>query len=95
MKLDDYYDRLQWSKEEYILEELETECNLIKDNNHYPREVMYFIGYVYRFWHYYKGVNSKEIYTCAAAEKMKECYLGFHTMDPKMAIDNLIEISKL
>lgn len=50
--LDDVYDRLQWSCEEY----------------------------------------SHEIYKIANAKTMSECWLGFHTFDVEMAIDDLKEI---
>lgn len=93
--LDDTYDRLQWAGEEYILEELNEEADgLKKSNNTYSREVMYWIGYVYRYWHYYTGEFSKDIYKIADAEMMNECWLGFHTFDVEMAIDNLREIYK-
>lgn len=92
-RLDDKYDRLQWAGENYILEELEDEVTLIKDNNSYSKEVMFWTGYTYRYWHYYKKETSKNIYKIANANTMKECYLAFHTKDVMMAIDDLYEIS--
>ena len=91
--LDDIYDRLQWAGEEYILEELNEEMNgLKKDGTTYNMEVMYWIGYVYRYWHYYTNENSREIYLIADAETMNDCWLGFHTFDVEIAIDDLKEI---
>lgn len=91
--LDDIYDRLQWAGEEYILEELEDEVGgLKKAGGTYSLEVMYWAGYVYRYWHYYTGENSREIYKTADAKTMNECWLGFHTLDVEMAIDNLKEL---
>ena len=93
--LDDVYDRLQWAGEEYILEELDDEVRgLKKAGAAYSMEVMYWIGYTYRYWHYYTGEYSHEIYKIADAETMSECWLGFHTLDVKMAIDDLKEIYK-
>ena len=90
--LDDIYDRLQWAGEEYILEELEDELGgLKKDGTVFSREVMYWTGYVYRYWHYYTGESSKEIYNTADAVLMNDCWLGFHTLDVEMAIDRLKE----
>lgn len=54
---------------------------------------MYWIGYIYRYWHYYTGETSKQIYAIADAELMAESWLDFHTLDVEMAIDNLKEIS--
>ena len=91
--LDDVYDRLQWAGEEYILEELADEANgLKKAGEIYNREVMYWTGYTYRYWHYYTNESSREIYQIADARTMNECWLGFHTLDVEMAIDDLKEI---
>ena len=91
--LDDVQDRLQWAGEEYILEELDDEVNGLKKSDvTYSREVMYWTGYVYRYWHYYTGEYSRQIYEIANAELMNESWLGFHTLDVEMAIDDLKEI---
>lgn len=91
--LDDVYDRLQWAGEEYILEELDDEVNgLLKGGTAYLPEVMYWTGYIYRYWHYYTGEYSREIYRIAGADMMNESWLGFHTFDVEMAIDELKEI---
>jgi hypothetical protein len=91
--LDDTYDRLQWAGEEYILEELNDEVSgLKKAGVTYSREVMFWAGYTYRSWHYHTGEPSKEIYTQADAETMNACWLGFHTMDVAMAVEDLKEI---
>lgn len=91
--LDDTYDRLQWAGEEYILEELEEEAGgLKKSDSSYDREAMYWIGYIYRYWHYYTHESSREIYKIADAKTMYECWPGFHTLDVEMAIDDLEEI---
>lgn len=91
--LDDSYDRLQWAGEEYIFEELNEEIGgLKKAGITYHIEVMYWAGYIYRYWHYYTKEKSREIYRIADAKTMNECWLGFHTFDPRMAIDDLREI---
>lgn len=91
--LDDVYDRLQWAGEEYILEELNDEVNGLQEaGKQYSLEVMYWTGYTYRYWHYYTKEQSSEIYKIADAEMMNECWLGFHTLDVEMAIDDLKEI---
>ncbi len=93
--LDDVYDRLQWAGEEYILEELNDEVGgLKKAGTAYSSEVMYWIGYTYRYWHYYTSESSHEIYKIADAKTMSECWLGFHTFDVEMAIEDLKEIYK-
>ena len=93
--LDESYDRLQWAGEEYILEELIDEVgNLKKGGTAYHNEIMYWSGYTYRYWRYYTGESSKEIYAIANAETMAECYLGFHTLDVEMAIERLKKMDR-
>ena len=88
--LDQSYDRLQWAGEEYILEELNEEVGGLKiAGTTYHNEIMYWSGYTYRYWRYYTGESSKEIYKIANAERMATVYLGFHTLDVQMAIDRL------
>ena len=90
--LDQTYDRLQWAGEEYILEELNEEVGgLKKAGKTYHNEIMYWSGYTYRYWRYYTGESSKDMYAIANAEKMATVYLGFHTLDVEMAIDRLKE----
>lgn len=91
-----YFDEILNAGEEYILEELNDEVNgLKKAGISYSTEVMYWTGYVYRYWHYYTGECSHEIYKTTDAETMNECRPGFHTFDVEMAIDDLKEIYTL
>ena len=53
---------------------------------------MHWIGYVYRYWHYYLDAKSKDIYKIASFDTMNTNYLMFHTMAVELAIDDLIEI---
>lgn len=89
-RLDSDFDHLQWAGEEYNLEQLNDEVGgLKKGYNGYHEEIMYWAGYIYRYWHYYKGLSSKEIYLIADEKIMKDMWLGFHTLDVEMAIDDL------
>ncbi len=92
--LDSTYNRLQWAGEEYLLEEIIDECgdSLKQGGKILTKDEIYWIGYIYRYWHYYKNENSKQIYKQASYERMKTNYMMFHTMSPEMAIDDLIEI---
>ena len=76
--LDETYDRLQWAGEEYLPEKLNEEVGGLKKG-----------GITYRYWHYYTGESSKEMYATANTEKTAAVYLGFHTLDVEMAIDRL------
>ena len=88
------YDRLQWAGEEYILENLIDETAINPGGNQYDKEVLFWTGYTYRYWHLLTGEGSRGIYAQADAKKMNECYLGFHTLDVAMAIEDLKEIHR-
>ncbi len=91
-ELDSQYNRMQWAGEEYLLEEVAAAGELAIDGEILPQDVLYWIGYIYRYWHYYTGENSAKIYKQAAVETMKRNYMLFHTMAPELAIENLKEI---
>ena len=92
--LDLPYDRLQWAGEEYILEDLLEETVVKTVGERYGNEELFWTGYIYRYWHYMTGESGREIYAQAKAHRMKECYLGFHTLDAVMAIEDLKEIHR-
>ena len=92
--LDSEYNRMQWAGEEYLLEEVvsATGDSLTADGEIYDTDILYWIGYIYRYWHYYSGEDSAKIYKQAPALTMKRNYMIFHTMDPVLAIEDLKEI---
>ena len=90
--LDSKFNRMQWAGEEYLLAELSDTAKLIKSGTVYDEEVLYWIGYLYRFWHFVTGEDSKEIYRQAPAETMSRNWLIFHTFAPEVAIEDLKEI---
>ena len=94
--LDSTYNRMKWAGEEYLLEELTAikGNNLIKKGEIYSKDILYWIGYLYRYWHFYKNESSVKIYKQAPAKIMKRNYLIFHTMAPELAIDDLKEINE-
>lgn len=94
--LDSRYNRMQWAGEEYLLEELAAEGGsaLTKENRTLSTETLYWMGYLYRYWHFFKGESSAKIYRQANLKTLHRNYLMFHTMDPELAIENLIELKK-
>ncbi len=90
--LDSKFNRMQWAGEEYLLAELAENAQLPTGGIVYDQEVLYWAGYLYRFWHYTTGEDSKEIYKQASAETMSRNWLIFHTLAPEVAIEDLKEI---
>ena len=95
-ELDSKYNRMQWAGEEYLLEEIISGAGdtLTANGETLSKDVLYWIGYIYRYWHYYTGEDSAKIYKQAPVETMKRNYLMFHTMAPEVAIEDLKEISR-
>lgn len=92
--LDSEYNRMQWAGEEYLLEEVTSKEDINQNNAEVvSKEIMYWIGYIYRYWHYYTGESSTKIYKQAPFKTMKRNYMMFHTMDPVLAIEDLKEIN--
>lgn len=89
--LDKEFSHMQWAGEAYILSRLidEDGKKLKLDGEVYDEETLFWTGYIYRYWHYYTGENSKEIIKQASAKTMRIVYLMYHTMSPELAIDRL------
>lgn len=93
------FDRTQWMGEEYLLEEVEDEAKangtpLIPTHDGdgrivFPHEILYWMGYLYRYWHLLTGEPSKLIYRLADAATMRDAYAGFHTIGNELAVDDL------
>lgn len=94
--LDDKYNRMQWAGEEYLMDEIQEECldKLAKNGKVYTTEEMYWMGYLYRYWHFLTGESSLQIFRQASVITMRQNYLMFHTLDPELAVENLQEIHR-
>ena len=90
--LDSTYNRMQWAGEEYLLEEVSDEAGdrFKKPGEVYSDELIYWIGYIYRYWHYVTGESSKEIYKQAPVKVMKQnCAMLY-----MMTAEEVIEVIK-
>lgn len=63
--------------EEYLLEEVASEAALSTKGEVFSLDVLYWMGYLYRYWHYYTGESSAQIYRQAPVKTMKRNYLMF------------------
>ena len=91
--LDSTYNRMQWAGEEYLLEEVIDEAadRFKKPGEVYSEELIYWIGYIYRYWHYVTGESSKEIIKLAPVNVMKQNYERLYMMTPEEVIEILKE----
>jgi len=88
--LDARYDRMQWAGEEYLYECVVDEAGLRrvdKPVRHSP-DVLFYAGYIYRYWHFLTGESSREIYRQANAEQILSSY-GYHTESNELAVRDL------
>lgn len=61
----------------------------------YKEDVIYWIGYIYRYFAYVYEISSKQIYKIINADEMNKLYKVYHTMDPKFAIDRTLEYKEI
>ena len=91
--LDSTYNRMQWAGEEYLLEVVIDEAGdrFEKPGDVYSEELIYWIGYIYRYWHYVTGESSKEIIKLAPVKVMKQNYERLYMITPEEVIEILNE----
>ena len=91
--LDSAYNQMQWAGEEYLLEEVIDEAGdrFEKPGEVYAEELIYWIGYIYRYWHYWTEESSKEIHKQVSAKVTKQNYERLYAMTPEEVIEVLKE----
>lgn len=90
-ELDSDFNHTQWAGILYVFEELEKEIGekIKKSLKTFDNETMYWAGYLYRYWRYYTGESSKQIYKIANAKTINATYYSYHSMGLEFAIDRL------
>lgn len=61
----------------------------------YDSEEMYWMGYLYRYWCYTYEINSKKVYKMIKPEELKKLYYPYHSLDPELAIERIVEAYEL
>ena len=93
--LDADYDRMQWAGNEYIFQEVMEEAGLEADSNcprHNP-EVLFYAGWITRYWHYLTGESSKEIYRQCNEDQLLASY-GLHIESNDLAVEDMKAAAK-
>lgn len=92
-ELDSSYNCKQCFGEEYLFDEvIERVGNIFNELDEiYSSECIYWIGYIYRYWHYHTNESSKEIYKQAPVKVMKQNYDKLYMMTPGEVIELLKE----
>ena len=63
--------------EEYLLEEVKSSAgeSLAASGDIFQKDIMYWIGYIYRYWHYYTGEDSAKILRQVPVQTMRRNYM--------------------
>lgn len=90
-ELDSSYNCKQCFGEEYLFDEvIEMAGDVFKESDEvYSLECIYWIGYIYRYWHYVTGESSKEIYKQAPIKVMKQNYARLYMRTAEEVIEVL------
>jgi len=94
------YPALSMDKESFLIGSLSALQVIDLLNEEYPnpygkekysKEEMYWIGYIYRCWSYVYNQRSKDIIKICSPKKMRELYFVYHSLDPIMVVDRILE----
>ncbi len=61
----------------------------------YDKEVLFWIGYIYRYFAYTYSLTSKYVYKIVKPSELNELYYVYHTFDPKVAIERILEEKRI
>lgn len=61
----------------------------------YHRDIMYWCGYLYRYFSYCYEISSKQAYKILPLKYVAGTYLSYHTLDISQAINRLLETKNL
>ncbi len=89
------YDRTQWLGEENLLYDVQEEnpdlpqaepCDAL-----YGTEALFWMGYLYRYWHFLTAQPSSDIWKICSAETLHALYPAYHTLDCTLAVLRILE----
>ena len=61
----------------------------------YDKDVMYWSGYIYRYFCYTYNISSRQAYKMLPLKYVASTYSAYHTLDPVVAIERLLEAKKI
>lgn len=57
----------------------------------YTRNEIYWIGYIYRYFAFTYEMSSAQVYKIIKPKELRGLFLPYHTMDPALAIERILE----
>ena len=61
--------------------------------NKYSKSAMFWIGYIYRYISYTRGVTTKFVMRLFPYKQLNDVYYSFHTQDPEWCVHSLLEMN--
>ena len=61
----------------------------------YTKNELYWIGYIYRYFSYTYEKSSVQIYKIVKPKELRALFLPYHTLDPSLAIERILEAKNL
>ena len=61
--------------------------------NKYSKSAMFWIGYIYRYLSYTRGVTTKFVMRLFSYKQLNDVYYSFHTQDPEWCVHSLLEMN--
>ena len=80
------YDRTQWLGAENLLQDVIDENPALPKGTPFDSETLFWLGYIYRYWHFLTEESSEKIVKECDAQTMRLLYPAYHTLDCKNAI---------
>ena len=79
----------EYCGESFMFSGLAREINF-KKGDVYDFDVLYFTGFLYKYWASYRGSSSEEIYKLAPIQLIADRYMFYHTQGWDYIIDDII-----
>lgn len=90
-EMDALYSYFQTADAEDSMDYVQKEFTLVKSDNHYDRNAVFWIGYMYRYLHLRTGFSSEYIYSKIPFCDMLVMYVGMSTQDDEYFLDVIRE----
>ncbi len=82
--------------EKGLLDRINEEYGISKyGTQKYSKNELYWIGYIYRYYAYTYEISSRQVYKNIKPKELRDLFLAYHTMDPKLAIERILEAKGL
>lgn len=85
------YDRTQWLGEESLLQDALEENPNLPIGPSYDTESLFWMGYLYRYWHFLTNQSSGQIAKKCDAQTLNALYPAYHTLDCSQAVRRILE----